>query len=120
MDELALQAVRDTCRALDMKFGGDIVALDIGDVSVVADCFIIATGGSAPQIQALADTAEEVLGRHGYPLRHTEGLRAANWVLLDFGDIIVHLFDKASRQFYNLERVWGDAKIVTSAPAFVK
>lgn len=107
-----LTAVKDTYHALDLKFGKDIVIMDIRAISTMADYFIIATGGSVPQIQALAAAAEESLDKHGYTLRHSEGLRSANWALLDFGDIIVHLFDKESRPFYNLERVWGDAKTV--------
>ena len=105
--------LKELYNALDLKFGGDIVILDIRGISVMADYFAIATGGGATQIQALAQAAEETLVRLGCKLSHTEGLRAANWALLDFGDIIVHLFDKESRHFYNLERVWSDAKQIT-------
>lgn len=108
-----LEAVRNAYRALDLKFGKDIMIMDIRGISTMADFFIIATGGSASQIQAMASAAEESLSKDGYRLNHTEGLRSANWALLDFGDVIVHLFDKESRPFYNLERVWGDAKTVT-------
>ena len=86
--------------------------MDLRNVTTIADFFVIATGGSAPQLQALADTAEEIMKKHQIPISHIEGVRAGEWVLLDFGSIIVHLFDKESRQFYNLERVWGDANIV--------
>jgi ribosome-associated protein len=110
-----LKALQDAYRALDQKFGQDIVMMDVRALTTVADYFIIATGGSRPQIQALALAAEESLGKNGYALRHSEGLRSANWALLDFGDIIVHLFDKESRNFYNLERVWGDAKLIQTA-----
>ena len=105
-------AVQELRQALDQKFGQDIIVMDLRNVTTIADFFVIATGGSAPQLQALADTAEEVLTKHQIPLRHTEGVRAGEWILLDFGGIIVHLFDKESRQFYKLERVWGDANIV--------
>lgn len=108
-----LTAVRDTYKALDLKFGKDMVILDISGISAMADYFIIATGGSSLQVQALAAAAEEAMARHSYPLRHSEGLRSANWALLDFGDVIVHIFDKENRAFYSLERVWGDAKTVT-------
>jgi ribosome-associated protein len=107
-----LEAVKEAYEALDKKFGRDIVVLDISPISVIADYFIITTGGNVPQIQALTAAAEETLNKHGYKLRHTEGLQSANWVLMDFGDIIVHLFDKENRAFYNLEHVWGDAKII--------
>ena len=112
MTEQEHQALRDIRHALDQKFGGDIVLLDISGLSVMADYFVIATGGSPAQMQALTAAAQEALEKHGYLMSHAEGLRSGNWVLLDFGSIIVHLFDKESRQFYNLERVWGDAKNV--------
>ncbi|MDR1542794.1 MAG: ribosome silencing factor [Clostridiales bacterium] len=99
-------------KALDDKFGTDITVLDIHDISTVADCFIIAGGGNASHIKAMADEVELRLGNLGLMLHHAEGLRTMNWVLLDFGSIIVHIFDKESRNFYKLERVWGDAKII--------
>ena len=106
---LAVQELRD---ALDKKFGQDIIVMDLRNVTTIADFFVIVTGGSTPQLQALADTAEEIMKKNEIPLNHIEGIRAGEWVLLDFGSIIVHLFDKESREFYKLERVWGDANIV--------
>ena len=106
---LAVQEMRE---ALDKKFGQEIMVMDIRNVTTIADFFVIATGGSAPQLQALADTAEEIMKKHEIPLSHIEGIRAGEWVLLDFGSVIVHLFNKESREFYKLERVWGDANIV--------
>ena len=110
--ERELSAAKKIFKALDNKFGQDIVLLEIGGISTIADYFVIATGGSVPQIQAMAAAAEEAMAKCGFVLRHTEGMREANWVLLDFGEIIVHLFDKENRGFYGLERVWGDAKII--------
>jgi len=107
-----MQAVLELKDALDKKFGQDIVVMDLRGVTTVADFFVIATGGSTPQLQALADTTEEVMKKHEIPMKHAEGIRSGEWVLLDFGGIIVHLFDKESRQFYMLERVWGDARMV--------
>ena len=107
-----LLAVQDLRDALDKKFGHDIMVMDLRNVTTIADFFVIATGGSAPQLQALADTTEETMAKHEIPLRHIEGQQTGNWVLLDFGGIIVHLFDKESRDFYKLERVWGDANLV--------
>ena len=115
-DSNAIQTLADVYHALDQKFGKDIVVMDISGISTITDYFIILTGGSAPQIQALAAAAEETLTKRGYKLLHTEGMRSANWVLMDFGDIIIHLFDKENRAFYNLERVWGDAGIVQVGP----
>jgi len=96
----------------DKKFAKDIIIMELGSLSPLADFFVIATGGSVPQLASLTQTAEEMLKAHGMQLRHTEGLRSGKWILLDFGSIIVHLFDKESREYYNLERIWGDARIV--------
>ena len=97
---------------MDKKFGQDIIVLDIGNISTLADYFIIATGQNNPQIQTLTDTVEETMHKCGINLRHIEGRRGAEWVLMDFGDIFVHIFNKESRNFYNLERIWGDAAVV--------
>ena len=99
-------------RALEDKKAEDIRVIDISQVSVLADYFIIANGTNNSQIQALADEVEEKLGREGYPLRQMEGYDHANWVLLDFGDIIIHIFDKENRLFYDLERIWRDGKMI--------
>lgn len=96
--------------ALEDKKAEDITIIDISEVSVIADYFIIAGGNNKSQIQALSDIVEEKLGRAGLPLKQIEGYNNANWVLLDFGDIIVHIFDKENRLFYDLERIWCDGK----------
>lgn len=106
--EMALLAVQ----ALEDKKAEDVCVIDISEVSVVADYFIIAGGNNKSQIQALSDTVEEKLGKAGYPLRQIEGYQNANWVLLDFGDIIIHIFDRENRLFYDLERIWQDGKKV--------
>ena len=85
--EMALLAVD----ALEDKKGEDITVIDISEVSVIADCFIIAGGSNKSQIQAMSDSVEEKLGRAGMPLKQSEGYGSANWILLDFGDIIVHI-----------------------------
>ncbi|MCL1788695.1 MAG: ribosome silencing factor [Defluviitaleaceae bacterium] len=108
-----LTAVKALYKAVDAKFGQNIVLMDLREVTPIADFFFIVTGGSAPQLVALSETVEETLAAHGMKVRHREGVRSANWTLLDFGDIVVHLFDKESRDYYNLERTWGDAKIIT-------
>ena len=96
--------------ALEDKKAEDIVIIDISEVSVIADYFIIAGGNNKSQIQALSDVVDEKLGRAGLPLKQIEGYNNANWILLDFGDIIVHIFDKENRLFYDLERIWCDGK----------
>ena len=106
--EMALLAVQ----ALEDKKAEDVCVIDISEVSIVADYFIIAGGNNKSQIQALSDTVEEKLGKAGYPLKQIEGYQNANWVLLDFGDIIIHIFDRENRLFYDLERIWQDGKKV--------
>ncbi len=96
--------------ALEDKKGEEIRVLDISEVTVVADYFIIAGGNSRAQMQALCENVQEKMGRAGYPERHVEGYDNANWILMDFGDIIVHLFDKENRATYDLERIWRDGK----------
>lgn len=107
MAKLAVQALED-------KKGEDIKVIDITGVSVIADYFIIASGTNKNQVQALADNVEETLGRAGYPSRQIEGFQTANWILMDFGDIIVHVFDSENRLFYDLERIWRDGKMVSA------
>ncbi|MGN0377475.1 MAG: ribosome silencing factor [Suilimivivens sp.] len=104
--EFAVLAVE----ALEDKKGEDITVIDISEVSVIADYFIIAGGSNKSQIQALSDSVDEKLGHAGLPLKQIEGYNNANWILLDFGDIIVHIFDKENRLFYDLERIWRDGK----------
>ena len=105
MAKLAIQALED-------KKAEDIKVIDISEVSVIADYFIIANGTNRSQIQAMSDNVEEILGRAGYPLKQIEGYQNANWVLLDFNDVIIHIFDKENRLFYDLERIWRDGKLI--------
>lgn len=98
--------------ALSDKKGEDIKIIDITGISVLADYFIIANGNSDSQVNALVDNVEEELHKAGYPLRQREGQASGSWVLLDFGDIIVHVFDRENRLFYDLERIWKDGKII--------
>lgn len=99
--------------ALEDKKAEDIRIIDISEVSVIADYFIIANGSNVSQIQAMSDEVEEKLYKAGCPLKQKEGYTNANWVLLDFGDIIVHIFDKENRLFYDLERIWRDGTQIT-------
>ena len=111
-DNKEMQAVLELRGALDQKFGQDIMVMDLRGITTIADFFVIATGGSAPQLHALAETTEEIMAKHEIPVHHIEGIHAGQWILLDYGVVIVHLFDKENRQFYQLERVWGDANII--------
>ena len=113
MDKMkSLEMTKLAIEALEDKKGEDIRIIDISEVSVLADYFIIAGGGNHNQIQTLSDNVEEKLGRADCPVRQIEGYDTANWVLLDFGDIIVHIFDKENRLLYDLERIWRDGKQV--------
>lgn len=98
--------------ALEDKKAEDIKVIDISEVSVIADYFIIANGTNRSQIQTLSDHVEETLGKAGVALKQMEGYDNANWVLLDFHDVIIHIFDKENRLFYDLERIWRDGKII--------
>ncbi|MCM1568282.1 MAG: ribosome silencing factor [Roseburia sp.] len=112
MDRNAMKMAGLAIEALEDKKAEDIKVIDISEVSVIADYFIIAGGSNSSQIQALCDNVEEKLYKAGFPVRQTEGYDTANWVLLDFGDIIVHIFDKENRLLYDLERIWRDGKSI--------
>lgn len=100
------------CKALDEKKGKDIKIIDIHEVSVIADYFIIASGSNQNQVQAMVDNVEEVLGRAGYEPKQIEGAKNSNWILMDYGELIVHVFDEENRLFYDLERIWRDGKVL--------
>ena len=99
--------------ALVDKKGEDIKIIDITEISVLADYFLIANGSSDSQVSALVDNVEEELHKAGYELKQREGRTNSSWILLDFGDIIVHVFDRENRLFYDLERIWKDGKDIT-------
>lgn len=101
--------------ALDDKKGEDIKIIDISNVSVLADYFIIANGSNANQVNALVDNVEQELAKEGFHAKQREGYGLGNWVLLDFGAVIVHVFDKENRLFYDLERIWRDGKLVEAS-----
>lgn len=100
------------CTALEEKKAENIKVINIEEVSVLADFFIIASGTNRNQVQAMADNVEEILGKEGVNPKQIEGYQTANWVLLDYGDVIVHVFDEENRLFYDLERIWRDGKSV--------
>ena len=108
-----LEMAKLACRALDEKKGKDIKVIDIHEVSVIADYFVIASASNQNQVQAMVDNVDETLGRAGYEAKQMEGYATANWVLLDYSDIIVHVFDSENRLFYDLERIWRDGKTIS-------
>ena len=105
MVKLAVQALQD-------KKGEDVKIIDIRQISVLADYFVIASGSNGNQVQAMADNVEEMLGKAGYVSAQIEGYDSANWILMDYKDIIVHIFCREDRLFYDLERIWRDGKTV--------
>ncbi len=115
MDDKVKKMASLAIEALEDKKAEEIRILDISEVSVIADLFIIAGGSNKNQVQALCDNVTEKLGRAGYPENHIEGYDNANWILIDFGDIIVHIFDKENRTLYDLERIWRDGKTLDLA-----
>ena len=100
-------------KALEEKKAIDIKIIDIAHISTLADYFIIASGSNRSQVQAMADAVDESLGKRGIHAKSTEGYQNANWILLDYGDIVVHLFDEENRLFYDLERIWRDGKLIS-------
>ena len=100
------------CKALDEKKGMDIKVIDIHEVSVIADYFIIASASNQNQVQAMVDNVEEKLGRAGFEPKQIEGTRNSSWILMDYGDLIIHVFDEENRLFYDLERIWRDGKVL--------
>lgn len=99
---------------LDSKKAEDIRAIDIRGISVIADYFLIATGNSSTQVRALAQEMEDRLAELGVTPRRVEGIQSATWVILDYGDVIIHVFYRDTRQFFNLERLWADGKALTT------
>ena len=98
--------------ALDNKKARDIKLLRTSEITILADYFVICTAGSTTQLKTLSDEVEKVLEENGEnPLRR-EGHRSGGWVLIDFGCVVVHLFLQEERDFYTLERLWGDAEDV--------
>lgn len=97
--------------ALDEKKANDIKIIDISQISVLADYFIIASGSNRNQVQAMVDSVQEDLFKKaGVEAKQVEGYQSGNWILLDYADIIVHVFDEENRLFYDLERIWRDGQ----------
>ena len=108
----SLEMVKLAKTALEDKKAGDIKVIDISGVSVLADYFIIADGSNVNQVQDMVDNVDEVLGRAGYECKQMEGYGTGGWILMDYGDIIVHAFCREDRLFYDLERIWRDGKVL--------
>ncbi len=110
MYEISREIANKAVELLKEKKAKDIRLLDIHEISTLSDHFIIATGTSTTQVQAMADELEEKMQLAGYKLYHKEGFRGGRWILMDFNYVVIHLFHTEEREFYNLERIWVDAK----------
>ena len=99
-----------TAKAISSKKGLNIKLIEIGDISSLADYTVIATGTSSTHVKAIADEVEYQLDEAGISVSHIEGYRSNSWILLDYVDVIVHIFSDEAREFYDLERLWQDGK----------
>lgn len=104
------------CEVLDNKKAQDIVAIHVGDRTIVADWFLIASGRAVPQVKALADELDQKAAELGLMLRRKEGYEAGRWIVLDFGFALVHLFHPEEREYYNMERLWEESDNVIRYP----
>lgn len=108
--EKNFEGVKAAYNALEDKQAQDIVVLKIGELTTIADYFIIASAKNPNQLRAMADSVEEAMHKEGFSRLGAEGSGGTSWILLDYNDIVIHLFDKENRSFYDLERIWADAE----------
>lgn len=113
MKNEAREMVQIAYDALDEKLGEDIEILKIDEISIIADYLIIANGRNQNQLNAMIDLVEEKMAEAGYDSKRIEGNKNSTWVLMDFGDVIIHVFSKEDRLFYDLERIWKDGKSIS-------
>ncbi len=110
MNQISKEMAKLAYDALADKKAENIQIIDISEVSVIADYFIIADGSNPNQLQAMQDAVDEALYKAGYRVKQVEGNQRSSWILMDYNDIVVHIFSKDDRLFYDLERVWRDGK----------
>lgn len=104
------ELLKKVYQALNDKKAEEITLLEIGQINPIADYFVIASGSNVNQLNAMKDAVDEVMYTNGLHARQIEGNSKSTWILMDYGDMIVHLFSKEDRLFYNLERIWKDGK----------
>ena len=107
----AKEIIGTICKAADDKKARDIVTMDMEGLMSSTDYFVICSANTATQVKAIADNIEEEMEKAGIPLGHKEGYREGEWILMDYGDAVAHIFKQESREYYGLERLWGEAKI---------
>ena len=104
----SLETAKAIVKILDEKKATDITVIETQELTVMSDYFVIASGTSNTHVRSLAEDVEDLMEKQGVAIDHVEG-RATGWILLDYGCVLVHVFDSESREYYNLERLWGDA-----------
>ena len=107
------ELIKNIVKALDEKKAEDIKIVETAELTIVADSFVIASGTSSTHVRALAGEVEDAISKLGTETENVEG-RATGWILIDYGTVVVHIFDRQSREYYNIERLWQDAKISTA------
>lgn len=107
------EKMKTVVRHLDSKKAKDLAALHVSGLTLLADYFIICSATSTTQAKALADTLEEVMDQHGVSLFKKEGRQGFDWILMDYSDVVVHIFNQETREFYSLEKLWSDAEEVS-------
>jgi ribosome-associated protein len=115
LDDRVLMALN----AAGEKKAINTVVLDLREIASFTDFFVIASGSNERQVQAISDGVVETLKKAGSPVTRVEGYKTAEWILLDYGDFVVHIFDEKARQFYDLERLWRESRRVELPPEFV-
>ena len=112
MENQAKSMAKLAYQSLEEKKAEDIKVIEIGEISIIADYFIIGHGNSTSQVEAITDEVKKTLEQHGFPVKRVEGAKNSGWILMDYGDIVVHIFSKEDRLFYDLERIWRDGKVI--------
>ncbi len=112
MKDTSREMAKTACAALTEKKAEDVKVIDIRKISTIADYFVIASAANVNQLQAMIDSVEEAMHRIGYALDKLEGNRQSSWILMDYKDLIVHIFSREDRLFYDLERIWQDGTLL--------
>ena len=112
MTERAKEIVKIAYKALDDKKAEDIKIIDISGISVIADYFVIANGTNSSQVEAMVDEVTDALAKNIIHAERIEGIRSSGWILMDFNDVVIHIFSREDRLFYDLERIWRDGKAI--------
>lgn len=109
---MTIQEMNQTiCAAASDKKARDIVVMDMQGLMNSTDYFVVCSANTATQVRAIADNIEEKMGEAGVDFNHKEGYREGEWILLDYGDVVAHIFMQEAREYFALERLWGDAKL---------